>query len=269
MRVVERTKLLAVDLAVLEKLRRRYPVIATKLFFNLARNLAAMLQRTESRFMAKMAEDAAQDAYLKAITISEAELVAEVDHILADGVLTDQELRNLEARVYADGKVTAVERAQIDRLNRLVETGRVQHRHTGKPSMLSGLNARQRSVVENHFSVRSYQAGQTVWEGGAAWPVMAAVLVGKVGAELPGGNVPIYVRTALHGELIGEEAVLMNAAEHAEKVVALEDSRLLLIDRGGLGSFMSIHTKLSAQFTYNLVSILSELLQDANRRLYQ
>ena len=58
--------------------------------------------------------------------MNEHHIEALVEQVVADGKLTREELRRLDAMMLADGQLTLEERKQLDRLLTLIGEGRVQ-----------------------------------------------------------------------------------------------------------------------------------------------
>ncbi|MCZ6552524.1 MAG: cyclic nucleotide-binding domain-containing protein [SAR324 cluster bacterium] len=267
-RAAERARLLVLNDDVLTKLQRRYPRIAAKMFTNLAASLSGTIRRTDQLFVDRVSQRNSSEAYLQLRNPSEQDLIATVDEILADGVITAEERRALETKIYADGRVSPAERRQLRRIDLLIKQGQIKEEAVLFEGILRHIPPRGIAWIKKRFPVRRYAPGDSVWQKHHSVHAMYVVLSGKLNVRQESDGRQINLRTVFDGELVGEEAVLTGDALRTDWLVAVEEAEVLEIDARGLDAMIRARPKLSAQFAYNLVCMLSNRLQEANQKLY-
>ena len=268
-RAAEKSRLLALNSDVLGKLQRRYPKIAAKLFLNLATNLSHSLRRTDQKLLDKEIKSTAGRLIDRLMRRNEADLKATIDEIVADGVVTTEERRMLEAKVWADGKLSRFERKQLARLDEMIEQGKVVEQQTIFVSMLRKITPRQLNWMKSNFPVKNFNAQDKIWQANDDVGSMMLLLDGKLNILQDSQGHKVNIRTVLSGEAVAEEAIITSETLRRDEAVALEPAEILSVDPRGFHEMIANNKKLAAQLAYNLVCMLSDRLQEANRKLYK
>ncbi|MCZ6558562.1 MAG: MMPL family transporter [SAR324 cluster bacterium] len=274
-RAAEASQLLAVNEDVLNNLQRKSPRAAAKLFLNIAGTLSERIHRSDEQFADKVAPKSGMDrlvsslrSMVEQVRPTDTEVRKIVDEIVADGVVTVDERRALETRMYADGRISPAERRELQRLERMIESGEVTEERDQFISMLHKVEPRQAQWLIRRFPQRHYEAGSVLWKPEDVQDAVMLVLSGKlfVSQEIEGRAVPI--RTIYKDELVGEEALFSAGGRAGDMVTAAEPAEVLLMRKDDFDEIIAKKKALAAQLTYNLVRMLSDRLQEANVRLY-
>ena len=116
--------------------------------------------------------------------------------------------------------------------------------------------------------MRQFSDAEALWAVGDASEFMYLVLEGKVNIERDVKGKRVGLHTVYAGEIAGEESLLAPGYVHESDAVFLEPGQTLAIDAARLASLRRWHPRMSAQFAYNFVCLLSDRLQQSNLKLY-
>ncbi|MGK5091927.1 MMPL family transporter [Deltaproteobacteria bacterium TL4] len=268
-RASKNTKLLALTDTVLSNVQQRYPLVATKLFLQLAANLYESIHKIDKKLVDYVQQSSSIEEFLNKVNPSEEELKAMVDEIIADGVITAGDRKALEREIYADNVVTEFEQAQLDRLSRLIQTGKVIEEEPLMVNMFHKISPSHLKWLRRRFKTVHVPKNKNITEAPEFHNGMIIVLKGKlsVAHEQKGEIIPL--RTVFSGEVFGEEALLFNEVEPTHQIIALEDAELLVLNKRLFDILIHLKKKLFAQLTFNLVSMLSDRLQEVTSKLHE
>lgn len=265
-RAVEKCKLLVLNEQVLVRLQKRYPKIATKLFLNLAINLGDTIIRTDKKFSEIKKKEIAKSPEQK--PEQEVDLTDVVDAIIEDGVVTFEEQRQLNELIYADHEVSPEEQKQIDRLNKLVEEGKVTKEDQIFIGIFQHLTDKQKKWIYNEFEVMKVPKGARVFSQGDYGNYMLVVLKGMFNVEKEIEEEKGIVGTFFEGDVIGAISTICENNIRSSGVYAIEESEAIFMSMERLRRMRSEKLKLAAQLYYNIVCMLSDRLESINKKMY-
>jgi predicted RND superfamily exporter protein len=131
-------------------------------------------------------------------------------------------------------------------------------------SLFHGLNGLAVRLVVLMGTLRSYQDGDRIVERGQPGREMYLVLEGE--AEVRGTDGETVLAALRRGDVLGEMALLRSAVRSAD-VVASGAVEVLVIDEAFLRRLRGRYPRFASRFFLNIARILSDRLEDANRRL--
>ena len=131
-------------------------------------------------------------------------------------------------------------------------------------SLFHGLNGLAVRLVVLMGTLRSFQRGERIVERGQPGREMYLVLEGE--AEVRGTDGETLLASLRRGDVLGEMALLRSAVRSAD-VVAMGAVEVLVIDEDFLRRLRARYPRFASRFFLNIARILSDRLEDANRRL--
>jgi len=264
-RASAKTQLLVLNEPVLLRLQRRYPKIATKLFINLAQNLGRTIIRTDQQIAEKRVRSPEETVEPEPLERSIKDVV---DEIIADGIVSAEEQRDLDNLIYADHVVNAEEQEQIDRLNKLIDGGEIVKEPSPFLDIFQKLSKRQYRWLLRHFEVKIIPADVRVYSQGDYGDYMLVILKGKFNAEKEIDGEVTPVATIFEGNIIGSISMILSQFTRTCNISCIEESEVMFLSMKALEKMRKDNVKLAAQFYYNIVCMLSDRLEQANRELY-
>lgn len=265
-RAAEDSQLLVLNETVLIRLQKRYPNIATKLFMNLAKSLGHSIVRTDQKITEKLI---AEHKAGKQPEVKEEVLLKEVvDRIIEDGVISLEEQKELNHIIYADHHVSPEEQEQVDRLNQLIEEGAVEKEDAAFVSIFQKLNPKQMKWIYKEFEVKQIPEGARIFSQGDYGDYMMVVLKGKFNVEKEIEGETSTVATVFEGDVIGAINTICSENVRTSSVYTLEKSEVIFMSMERLKRMRTERLKLAAQLYYNIICMLSDRLEGANKKLY-
>jgi len=131
-------------------------------------------------------------------------------------------------------------------------------------SLFHGLNGLAVRLVVLMGTLRSFRPGERIVERGQPGREMYLVLEGE--AQVRGTDGETVLASLRRGDVLGEMALLRSAVRSAD-VVATDDVEVLVIDEAFLRRLRGRYPRFASRFFLNIARILSDRLEDANRRL--
>lgn len=131
-------------------------------------------------------------------------------------------------------------------------------------SLFQGLNGLAVRLVVLMGTLRSFQPGDRIVERGQPGREMYLVLEGE--AQVRGTDGESVLASLRRGDVFGEMALLRSAVRSAD-VVATSNVEVLVIDEAFLRRLRARYPRFASRFFLNIARILSDRLEDANRRL--
>ena len=261
-------QLLVLNEKVLVRLQKRYPKIATKLFMNLAKSLGHSIVGTDVKITEKLKNQIELGIELETQAPEEVVLKEVVDRIIEDGLISLEEQKELNHIIYADHRVSPEEQEQIDRLNKLIEEGTVEKEDSIFVSIFQELKPKQLKWIYKEFEVKQIPKGARIFTQGDYGDYMMVILKGKfnVDKEIAGKN--STVATVFEGDVIGTISTICSENLRTSSVYTLEDSEVIFMSMERLRRMRTEKLKLAAQFYYNIICMLSDRLEGANKKLY-
>ncbi|MCG8333174.1 MAG: MMPL family transporter [Proteobacteria bacterium] len=260
-----KARLLAVNEKVLIRLQKRYPKVATKLFINLSKSLSKSIKDTSERIAEKRVDFAAGLSTAPQPNVSLKEVV---DEIIADGVVTYEEQRDLDRLIFADHQISAEEQKELDRLNQLIEEGVVIKHDPVFVDIFQNFSSKQHKWIHEHFEVKQIPSGVRVFSQGDYGDYMLVILKGKFNVEKDVDGVKSIITTIFEGNIIGAISALCSENIRTSSILTVEDSEVIFISLNGLKRMNKMNYKLAARFYYNIVCMLSDRLEEANTQLF-
>lgn len=260
------TKLLVLNETVLFRLQKRYPKIATKLFLNLAAGLGESVRKSDYRLAEKVAKGDRIKSFFEGS--NDKSIKELVDEFIADGVLSNDEKKELDNRIYEDHEISPEEKEQLDRLNKLIEDGTIKQEAPAFVNILQNMKPAQFKWLKSHFELKEIPADSRVFSQGDFGDYMMIVVEGKFNINVEMEGIESTLATVFEGELIGALSLLTNDTTRQASVRAVVDSKVLFISMKGFMNMLDKNKRLAALFSYNLVCILSNRLEDLNKKLY-
>ncbi len=257
----EPTKLLVLNDKVLKRLQRRYPKVATKLFLNLTRNLGQTILRTDVSIADKRLQGVQP-------TVDRRSIKEVVDEIIADGVVSVEEQLDLDKLIYADHQVSPEEREQIDRLNSLIERGAVKKEEAAFSHIFQNFSEKHIRKLRNRFERKEIPANVRIFSQGDYGDYMLLVLKGKFNIEKDINGQKTVVATIFEGNMIGAIALVCSDFIRTSNISTVEASEVIFLSLKSLERMRQQDVKLAAQFYFNLVCMLADRLEEANKQLY-
>jgi uncharacterized protein len=264
-RASEQTQLLVLNEQVLLRLQKRYPKIATKLFINLAQNLGGAIIRTDQQIAEKRIRSTEPSTEETPPVRSIKEVV---DEIIADGVVSAEEQMDLDKLIYADHVVSKEEQEQINRLNHLIESGEIVKEPSPFLDIFQKLSKRQYRWLLRHFEVKNIPANVRVYSQGDYGDYMLLILKGKFNAEKEIDGEITPVATIFEGNIIGSISMILSQFTRTCNISCIEEAEVMFLSMKALEMMQVQNVKLASRFYYNIVCMLSDRLEQANREMY-
>ena len=268
------TKLLVLNEKVLTRLQKRYPKIASLLFKNLARRLAALtknldLKSAEQQLLSKKHRSLTHFLKFWADDTEDTPLLEVVDQIIADGKLTQDERKELFEMVYKDGTVSKQEQEQLDRLKQMIENGELEEVKPVLSDIFQDMSHHQLNEVCEFFHLKEIPAHVRLWTEGDYGDSMLVVLEGdfNLNKQVDGQN--IVMRTATPGDLVGAISILGGENQRTSTLESLSPAKVLFVDMAGLDRLYKAKPKLATQLYFNIVCFLSNRLEQETQILYE
>jgi hypothetical protein len=130
--------------------------------------------------------------------------------------------------------------------------------------LFDGLNALAVRLVVLLGTLREFERGGEIVARGQPGREMYLVLEGEVEVRAPDGHA--VLATLRRGDVFGEMALLRSAVRSAD-VVATGNVEVLVIDQAFLRRLRARYPRFASRFFLNIAKILSDRLEQANRRL--
>lgn len=161
--------------------------------------------------------------------------------------------------------VTSVVRDWVDNENTfwLFLAEKVRATASGTASILAELDEAEQRRMFRSGTVIDCRKGDVIIPAGTVGKEVYVVLDGVVEVRLPGVSAPVAVLDT--GQVFGEIAFITDATRSAD-VVALTDSRLLVLTQAYLRKLMKASPELAAKLLLNLSRVLAERVVTGNRR---
>ncbi len=258
----EPSKLLVLNEKVLKRLQRRYPKVATKLFLNLTRNLGQTILQTDVQIVEKKIQ-------VGVLVDGDTRPIKEVvDAIIEDGVVTVEEKRDLDRHIYADHIVSPEEQEQIDRLNGLIESGKVVKEEAVFEHIFQNISERQYRKLIRRFEKKKIPNNVRIFSQGDYGDYMLLILKGKFNVEKEVDGQKSVVATIFEGNIIGAIALVCSDLIRHSSISTIEESEVIFLSLNALEQMRNQDVKLAAQFYFNMVCMLADRLEEANKQLY-
>ncbi|MBF0351987.1 MAG: MMPL family transporter [SAR324 cluster bacterium] len=267
-RAVQNTKLLALTKEVLLHLKSRYPAIASKLFLNLSSKLYQAIQNADQQVIGRTHSAKGLSEFLQNVNPTDEELKKLVDNIIHEAIITQKARQTLEKHIYADNIVSAMEKFHLDRLQQAIDSGQVLEERSDLSDIFDTVSKRDYRWLESRFEIKEMTIDQSVAQEDSLRNYMVLILEGKLGIVQYEEGQTIPLRTVFQGDVLGEEIWVFGEKTWKDDVLVLEDVKLLLIDRQGFEDIAEYKQKLATKLSYNLVSMLSNRLQEMNYKLF-
>ncbi len=192
-----------------------------------------------------------------------------VDDIIDDGVVTTDELKELHDRIYDDNYVTQEEQEQLDRLDQLIEEGKLIKQDPIYAGIFQQMSQKQIRWLKKNFEVKSFPNGARVFSQGDYGDYMLVILKGKFQIEAYKFGQKAIVATVFEGDVIGGFALLCKDYIRPSSIIASGDTEVLFISEQGLQMMIEKNKKIAARFYHNLLCMLSERLERSIKLLYE
>ncbi len=142
--------------------------------------------------------------------------------------------------------------------------GKVRGAVSGAASILEDLDESEQRRLLRGGTVIDCATGDKIITTGTVGSEVFVVLSGLVEVRLPGQDTPVAVLDT--GQVFGEIAFIADITRTAD-VVALTQSRVLVLSKSTLKRLMATAPTLAAKVMFNLSRVLCERLITSNRRL--
>ncbi|MBF0239864.1 MAG: MMPL family transporter [SAR324 cluster bacterium] len=320
---LEYTELLVLNEKILSDLQKKYPTTATRLFKNFAITLASPITRAErslafrmaqvlanfegdeqayNDFLIKMVDDIAADGNLSPderqsiesliyadgkVTAVEQEqldrlnqLISSgalkeertikdmVDEIVEDGVISPQERRDLNKAMYADHYVSPEEQVQIDRLQKLIDEGKVVEQKGAFDTIFQNMTQAQIRWLTHHFEVKHLPANVQIFTEKEYGDYMLVLKKGKFTMHVEEKGVNTNIATIFEGDVIGAASILTGNYIRTSGASTLEEAEVIFMSMKGIQHLEKHNVKLAAQFYFNMVCMMSDRLESCMNELY-
>ena len=191
-----------------------------------------------------------------------------IDKIIEDGVIDPEERAELNKVVYADHFISPEEQVQLDRLETLIQEGKVVEYKKVFENILQKMTASQVKWFNKQFEVKKVAANEVLFSQGDHGDYMIVVNKGSLNVKAKGtdGRESI-IATRIAGDLVGAVDVIIGDNIRNVTVEALEASEVVLLSLKELKRMESKNKKLAAQFYFNLVCMFSDHLEESLREL--
>ncbi|MBU1239260.1 cyclic nucleotide-binding domain-containing protein, partial [Myxococcota bacterium] len=245
------TRVLVITEEVLLRLKRRYPIIAAKIFLNLASNLWQSITSTNPIIVDII------DGMGDSTQTQEIRLDRVMDKVRTEGRISYTGKANLEEVL----KRVDNKRAEISQLLAMTSQGEIQIEKRIHNLAFNNFTQRQKAWMLKHFTRRFVPRGEVIIEAGELGHWYGVVLAGTFIVTLDKETRKTVVATVHAGELVGEASLLRTEGVHSATVTAVEDSELLILDRDATLLMAKKNPRIASRFTFNLVGLLSDRLE--------
>lgn len=223
----EPTQLLVLNKDILERLKRRNPEIANKFFMNIARGVGESLLKTKHRVANKERMQSMQE---KIAGKASSEKASESSPEKADA--PKKEAPDLIAS-----------------------------------NVFKDMTPRDQKNFKRYCTLKTLAPGDVAISRGDPTDTTAILLTGTLEVVVTKEEEEIVVATMEAVELVGTTALLLKERKWSSTVRATEESEALFINQKNLQTIIKNDIRLAAQFTDNMVCILSDQLEAASARL--
>jgi uncharacterized protein len=246
----EPTKLLVINEKVLLRLKRRYPIIATKLFMNIAAKLWESIMSTNPLIVDLIAGLRDSSSYEKVKLEKVLKKVARDKKISYTGEATLQEiLKRVDTR-----------KEEIADILTQTKKGDIEVEKSVNNLMFNNFSKHEKEWLCSRFDKKKFNAGETIFKQGEHGEWFGVILSGRFIVTLEHGINETIIAAVHKEELIGEATLLAEKQKHSATVTAVEDSEVLVLSREATIKLTRRNKRIAAQFSYNMVSLLSDRL---------
>jgi len=261
------THLLVINKKVLIRLHKRYPVIATKLFINIARNLSYSVKKVDRQI-----HDIRKNKKNRFHTFIQTETgqsVKEVvETIITDGFVTYEEERLLNQLVHSRDKISDTEQKHLDFLDYLIRENRVIKKKPPFLDIFQDLKPKHKKWLKKHFQVKHVPDRIQAFSQETYGHFILLVLNGGFTLEKRDPRILIKKTVINPGSIIGIIAFLTGDCTQNSKLYTNEESEVIYMNHKDLEIMKTANIKFTARFYYNIVCMLSDRLEEANTQLF-
>ncbi|MBN2723208.1 MAG: MMPL family transporter [Deltaproteobacteria bacterium] len=249
-RAIGNVKLLVLNEKTLQRLKRRYPKIAAKLFINLSKNLWNAITDTNHILVDSFVSQNGSNN-------SEQQINRILDNVEKQGYISYTGKANLEEVA----RRVSLEKERISNLMRRTDIGEIELRPHSDNFMFQGLRKKEIDWLKEKFSTRSFKTGDIVCNQGAEGNAFGVVLSGILRLSIKRAQGEVTVATAHYGYLVGQGSILAPDSKHHETVAAMENCEVLMMDKFMAMDVLGKNAHIASQFTYNMVCLLADRLE--------
>ncbi|MBF0238196.1 MAG: MMPL family transporter [SAR324 cluster bacterium] len=185
-----------------------------------------------------------------------------VNAIIADGEISPEERKALNKAIYADHNVSAEEQAQIDRLNQMIQDGKVIEHKPAFESIFQQMTPREIRWLRHTFEIKHIPQGMRVYSEGDFGDYMLIVMNGKFNIHVKEKGQDYTIATIFEGDVIGAVSIILKDYIRSHSASVLEEAEVMFMSLKGLDRLEKTHRKLASKFYFNMVCMFSDRLEE-------
>jgi len=299
-RALGKVQLLELNVKNLTDLKTRFPLIAVKLYFNLAQNLCRSIlacyrdqdhqapeqvsekrdlinalsrigrkgpsQRKESRLMAYyhrwVVDPINRRRDFAHFDHDTSHFMSLIDQILDSGEISYYQIILIKGFVHSELTLSQSENRQIERLIERIEAGQVQEVRPAFSNAFTDLNPRQISWLRENFEPKNLPSQSKLFVQGEFGGSMILILSGRIETRLETGpGAPKVLSEYGAGDFLAERALFVGQMVRPYSAVALTDTEVIFLSPEGFQKIVKQRKRLAAQLAFNMVGFLATKLR--------
>ncbi|MFC1853847.1 Crp/Fnr family transcriptional regulator, partial [candidate division CSSED10-310 bacterium] len=214
------------------------------------------------RFAQKRAQDVDPQADEKGIK-------KVVDQCIENGYISADLKAKLEKRFDMSTVYDPHAFQHLVRLQHLIDSGVVRTEYTDYSNLLHQVTEQQLMWIKKHFTLKIFPPGTTIYSQGDETGYALLILDGKIKEQMEIDGVARTIASVFKGELSGEMGWLIGRKKRDTTAIAIDEVQALVIDQHGIRKLLQRNRRLAARIFYNLVSLLSDRLEELNIELFK
>jgi predicted RND superfamily exporter protein/CRP-like cAMP-binding protein len=141
------------------------------------------------------------------------------------------------------------------------------HPRQGLVDIFQGMSANDQQRLAQCGDVRAISTGEKVFERGEHGHELLILLEGELEVRMGEAREGFVIAISTPYDLLGESALLEDQPTRTADVIARQPSRALFLHHAQLEQLRQSDSRLAAHFTFNLVCLLSDRLENTNAQL--